>query len=403
MYKLAILNTHPIQYFAPLYRRLAQEPDIDLTVYFCSRQGAEEYLDPGFGERIKWDVSLLDGYKNQFLRNLRRLDAVQGFWSLINPGVVSEMRKGRYDALWVNGHNYATYLLAIIAAKILRIPVLMRCETHLQLHRSKLKRAVRQPLMSFLYNQLVTACLPIGECNKQFYKYHGVKEDRLFQVPYAVDNEYFSTQAEQYRDRSGVKCELGLVQDLPVILFASKLIARKRPMDLLAAFHRVRQLGVPAALVFVGSGEEELSLRNYVRENDLKDVHFFGFRNQSELPKFYSIADVFVLPSENEPWGLILNEVMCAALPVLVSREVGASADLVRHYKNGFLFDAGNLKQLADLLLQLLIDPETRARMGERSASIIATWNYEACVQGVRDALAFTQSSQAPLVVNQAA
>src|SRR5713101_4171019 len=138
MYKLAILNTHPIQYFAPLYRRLAQEPDLDLTVYFCSRQGAEEYLDSGFGERIKWDCSLLDGYKNEFLQNLRRQDTVKGFWSLINPGIVSELRKGNYDALWVNGHNHATYLLAICAARTLKIPVLMRCETHLQLHRSKL-------------------------------------------------------------------------------------------------------------------------------------------------------------------------------------------------------------------------------------------------------------------------
>jgi glycosyltransferase involved in cell wall biosynthesis len=400
--KLAVLNTHPIQYFAPLYRRLSREPDIDLTVYFCSRQGAEEYLDPGFGERIKWDTSLLDGYNHKFLRNLRGKDAVKGFWSLINPQIVGELRKGKYDALWVNGHNHATYLLAICAAKILRVPVLMRCETHLLLNRSNLRRAVRKPLMSFLYNRLCAACLPIGKRNREFYQAHGVSDDRLFQVPYTVDNEYFARQTAAY-DRAEARRELGLAKDKPVILFASKLLPRKRPMDLLLAFQRASKISTQAALVFVGSGEEEQSLKDYVRNNNLSDVHFFGFRNQSELPKFYSVADVFVLPTENEPWGLILNEVMCAGLPVIVSSEVGAAADLVRHGENGLLFEAGNVEQLAGCLRQLVIDRETRNRMGEESRSIISNWDYEACVHGIRQALTVSQSSPKQLAVNQAA
>src|SRR6266480_2212820 len=120
MYKLAILNTHPIQYFAPLYRRLAQEPDLDLTVYFCSRQGAEEYLDAGFGKRLKWDVSLLEGYRYKFLKNALKQDNVNGFWSLINFGIIKELGKNHYDGLLVNGHGHATYILAILSAFILR-------------------------------------------------------------------------------------------------------------------------------------------------------------------------------------------------------------------------------------------------------------------------------------------
>src|SRR6185503_10281762 len=119
MPKLAVLNTHPIQYFAPLYRRLAQEPDLDLTVYFCSRQGLDEYLDEGFGERFKWDTSLLDGYRHKFLPNLRRRDQVTGFLSLINFGIIRELRRNRYDALLVNGHNHASYLIAMVAAKLM--------------------------------------------------------------------------------------------------------------------------------------------------------------------------------------------------------------------------------------------------------------------------------------------
>ncbi|HEV2827459.1 MAG TPA: glycosyltransferase family 4 protein, partial [Pyrinomonadaceae bacterium] len=379
MYKLAVLNTHPIQYFAPLYRRIALEPDIDLTVYYCSRQGSEEYLDEGFGERVKWDIPLLDGYQYKFLNNLWGRDHVGGFGSLINPGIVSELRKYRYDALLVNGHNHITYLLAMLAAKAFGTSVMMRCETHLKLHRSPLKRTLRKPVMSFFYKRLCDLCLPIGTSNKEFYLFHGVEEGRMFTVPYAVDNEYFTSAAKQY-SKTDRRKEFGLPQDKPIILFASKLLSRKRPMDLLLAFQRLQQQGVNAALLFVGSGEREFELKNHVREHELSDVHFLGFKNQSELPKYYSVADVFVFPSENEPWGLVLNEVMCAGLPIIASREIGAVPDLVHHGENGFTYEAGDIDELERCLKQLLEAPEKRELMAKASRAIIGQWNYEYCV-----------------------
>ena len=405
MYRLAILNTHPIQYFAPLYRRLAREPEIDLTVYFCSRQGSEEYLDAGFGERIKWDTPLLDGYQHKFLNNLRAKDQVDGFWSLINPQIISELRNNRYDAVLVNGHNHASYLIAITAAKLLGIPVLMRCETHLNLHRSGLKRAIRKPVMRLLYNYLCEACLPIGTLNREFYLFHGVKENRLFTVPYTVDNQYFATTSAQYVETTDhLKKQLGLPLDRLLILFASKLIPRKRPMDLLRAYHRLTELGVEAALVIVGSGEEETALKKYVEEHQLAHVYFFGFRNQSELPKFYAIADVFVFPSENEPWGLILNEVMCSGLPVVVSRGVGAATDLVRHGENGFIYETGDIEGLSDYLFSIVTaQPELRKQMAQASRQIVDNWNYEQCVAGIKEALATISPANYALAEKQAA
>ncbi len=395
MYRLAVLNTHPIQYFAPLYRRLAREPDIDLTVYFCSRQGSEGYLDAGFGERIKWDIPLLDGYKHKFLKNLGASDQVGGFWSLLNPGIVSELRQNAYDALWVNGHNHATYLVAIYAAKVFSIPVFMRCETHLGLRRSALKRALRTPLMRILYNYLCHSCLSIGTLNREFYLFHGVKEDRLFMVPYAVDNDYFISAAS-HAQPPAVREMLGLPPDKPLILFASKLIRRKRPMDVIRAFHRLRGLGLDSGLIIVGSGEEESALKDYVRAHHVSDVYFFGFRNQSELPTFYSIADAFVFPSENESWGLVLNEVMCSGVAVVVARGVGAAPDLVKNGSNGFVYETGNVEELTILLRRILTSPEMRADMSRDSRKIIAEWNYERCVEGLKEALEQISSTNAP-------
>jgi glycosyltransferase involved in cell wall biosynthesis len=257
--------------------------------------------------------------------------------------------------------------------------------------------------MRILYNHLCDACLPIGTLNREFYLFHGVNKNRLFTVPYAVDNEYFTSSANQYAARADAKEQLGLPVNKPLILFASKLIPRKRPMDVMRAFHRLRTLGVEASLIFVGSGEDEPALKNYVKQQQLTDVYFFGFRNQSELPRYYSVSDVFVFPSENEPWGLVLNEVMCSGLPVVVSQGVGAVPDLVRHGQNGFVYETADVEALSDYLFSILTDPKMRKQMGQTSREIIAGWDNERCVKGLKEALARIESDKCALAERQAA
>lgn len=388
VFKLAILNSHPIQYFAPLYRRLAQEPRLDLTVYFCSHQGVETYFDPGFGKAVQWDTPLLEGYHHCFLPNPRHQDRVGGFFSLINPALVSELHRQRYDALWVHGHNYLSSLMGILAAKVLGTAVLMRAETHLLLRRASVKRALRRPVMRFFYRHVVDRCLPIGTRNREFYLAHNVKAAHLFDVPYVVDNAYFMEQAAPFKAQVKQTREaLGLPVDKPLLLFASKLMPRKRPQDLLQAYHKLRAEGMDAALLYVGSGELEAALKQYVTAHHVPDVYFFGFRNQSELPKVYAVSDVFVLPSENEPWGLVINEVMCAGLPVVASAEIGAVPDLVIDGETGFTFPSGDIERLSQHLKTLVADPALRRQMGENAYNRISAWGFEQCVQGVMAAL----------------
>ena len=166
-YRLAVLNTHPIQYFAPLYRRMSELPDIDLTVFYCSRQGAEARIDPGFQKSFAWDVPLLEGYRYKFLRNWRGEGRIDGFFDLINPGIIGELRKGRYDALLVHGHDVMTNLLGILAAKLSGTAVFMRTETHLLLKRSSLKSTVRRGFVDVM-GRLCDAFLCVGTRNKEF-------------------------------------------------------------------------------------------------------------------------------------------------------------------------------------------------------------------------------------------
>lgn len=392
-HRVAVVNSHSIQYFAPLYRRLAAESDIDLSVYYCSRAGVDEYEDEGFGgETFAWDVPLLDGYDHVFLRNLRGERSPGGFWSLVNLDIVAALRGGDYDAVWLHGHAYATYHLAVLGALIGDSSLLMRCETHLGLERSWSRRLLRRLLMPRFY-QLFDAFLAIGTRNARFYLDFGVSEDRIFMMPYAVENERFVVQSRLTgRQRTERRRNLGLpTGEVPVVLFVSKLTPRKRPMDLLRAFSRFRsEEKQRVALAFVGAGSERERLERFVEREKVSDVYFLGFRNQAELPKIYGACDLFVLPSKNEPWGLVVNEAMCAGLPVLVSDGVGAAEDLVRNGQNGFQYPVGDVVRLAQLIRLLVADRELSRRMGRVSLEIIEQWDFDACVDGVRRALEMT-------------
>ena len=211
-------------------------------------------------------------------------------------------------------------------------------------------------------------------------------------MPYAVDNHYFQSRSEEAREgRVALRNELRLDAGRPVILFASKLQRRKRCTDLLAAYKNLTQgPGVEPLpyLVIVGDGEERAALGRQATESGLEGVRFCGFRNQSELPRFFDLATVFVLPSRHEPWGLIVNEVMNAGRAVVVSDDVGCQPDLVEDGVEGCVFPAGDVAALTDALRRVLARPETAIVMGQRALEKIETWDFEADVRGLRRAIA---------------
>ena len=140
--------------------------------------------------------------------------------------------------------------------------------------------------------------------------------------------------------------------------------------------------------MMVGEGDRHAALREQAKSLEIEQsIRFAGFRNQSELPRFYDLCDVFVLPSLLEPWGLVVNEVMNAGRAVIVSDQVGAAADLVHDGENGLVFPAGNVGRLADALRQILSDPERCRRMGERSRQIIGAWGFQQDLEGLKRAI----------------
>ena len=395
--RLAYLVSHPIQYQAPLLRRIAQEPDIDLTVFFGSDFSVRGYKDEGFGVGVKWDVPLLDGYRHEFLPALRD-NATVGVASPLNYGILSRLRGGRgqsnaaFDVLWVHGYATVNALHGMLAAKALGIPVLLRAESWLKdRERGGAKLAVKQLFFEGL-KQLVAGVLPIGTLNAAYWRHYLGEDFPASLMPYAVDNDYFQKQSQQARTgRKELLGELKLDPSRPVILFASKLQSRKRCEDLLEAYKNLSPgdgIEPNPYLVIVGDGEERAALERRAEESKFNGVRFCGFRNQSELPRFFDIATVFVLPSRHEPWGLIVNEAMNAGRAVIVSDEVGSQPDLVTDGVEGCIFAAGDVEALTAALRRVLATPETAAKMGQRGLERIRTWDFEEDVRGLRQAIA---------------
>jgi glycosyltransferase involved in cell wall biosynthesis len=391
--RLAYLVSHPIQYQAPLLRRVAQEPDIDLTVFFGSDFSVRGYRDEGFGVGVKWDVPLLDGYHYEFLPVLRD-NANPGTLSPLNYGIFSRLRGGRkaaaFDVLWVHGYSSLNTLQGMLAAKSLGIPVLVRAEPWLgDRDRRGATLAVKQ-LFFWLLRDLVDGALPIGTLNTEYWRHYLGEDFPLYRMPYAVDNDYFQGRSEEAREgRAALQNELNLDPARPVILFASKLQSRKRCSDLVEAYKDLSPGSGPRPyLVIVGDGEERAALERQVAESSLEGVRFCGFRNQSELPRFFDLATVFVLPSRHEPWGLIVNEVMNAARAVIVSDDVGCQPDLVEDGVEGCVFPAGDVAALTDALRRVLATPETAVAMGQRGLAKVRAWDFEEDVRGLRQAIA---------------
>jgi glycosyltransferase involved in cell wall biosynthesis len=267
----------------------------------------------------------------------------------LNRGIVSRLR-GRggdlpFDALWVHGYASANSMHGMIAAKALGIPVLLRAESWL---RDRGRSGVMLTLKNLFFcglKLMVDGVLPIGTLNAEYWRHYFGDNVPQFLMPYAVDNGYFAQRArEAEAGRKSLRAELGIDPARPVILFASKLQARKHCDHLIEAYARLSP--APGTepnpyLVIVGDGEERAALEQQAAATGFSSIRFCGFRNQSELPQFFDLATVLVLPSRHEPWGLIVNEGMNAARPAIVSDDVGSGPDLIENGVNGCIYPVG--------------------------------------------------------------
>ncbi len=387
MKKLAVVTSHPIQYYAPWFCYLTRESDFSIKVFYLWDFGVTKQVDAGFQQPIVWDVPLLTGYDYEFVPNLSPKPGTHHFWGLQNPTLLQQVSAYGPDAVLFLSYNYASIYHFLWSWNHEQVPLLFRGDSHRLLSRSSLREWLRQKFIALIY-QRFSACFYVGKANYHYFRHHGVPSQQLFFAPHAVNNEWFFRQAESVdRQAAAWKQALGVPPNHAVILFAGKFESKKRPLDLLQAFVQAKLLQV--SLLFVGAGCLEAELRSQATAHP--HIYFASFQNQTLMPRTYAAADLVVLPSygSGETWGLVINEAMCMSRPVMVSTHVGCAQDLIQPWGNGLIFPAGDVTALAECLRKAFSNRQRLKVWGEASRKIVANYSYAQATQGLREALSY--------------
>lgn len=369
--KLAIICTHPIQYYVPVFKLLAQKTE--LKVFYTA--GKDTHFDKGFNQILNWDIPLYDGYLFEFLINTAKEQGSHHFMGIKNPDAIKHISNFAPNYLLVYGWANFSHL------KILRhfkgkIPILFRGDSTLLTPQSVFKSLIKRIALRYVYRHIDKA-LYVGTNNRAYFKKHGLKEEQLIFAPHAIDNERFSK-----KPTSDIRLQLHIQKHEILILFAGKFEPIKDPGLLLDAFISLNLINVH--LLYVGSGVLETELR--LRAKGYSNIHFMPFQNQTIMPDVYHACDLFCLPSKNDSWGLAVNEAMAAGKAIIVSDKTGAAMDLIDP-GNGCIFQSGNLKDLKVKLSKLVSSRDQLHLKGKYSKEIISSWNFENQVKNILNAI----------------
>jgi glycosyltransferase involved in cell wall biosynthesis len=383
--KLAIVCTHPIQYYAPVFRAIAQSGRLDLKVFYTwSQAHTEGIYDSGFGTAVSWDVPLLDGYDYQFVLNVAKRPGLHHFHGLDTPTLSREIESWGADAILVYTWNSKSHLQALRYFKG-RLPVLFRGDSTLLDHRSWWRATMRRAFLTWVYSH-VDVAIAVGSNNRDYFAWCGLPHRRIALAPHSIDTRRFAANAEAHETLAAQwRRELGIDPDDIVILFAGKFQAKKNPVLLLDAF---KALGAGCYLVFVGNGELEAELRH--RASTIPNVRFMPFKNQSVMPAVYRLGDMFVLPSQGpeETWGLALNEALASGRIVVGSSKVGGARDLIQPEGNGWIFESGDRQGLERILVMAAARGRTQLQaMGSLAQLQSVRWSSEESARRIADAV----------------
>jgi glycosyltransferase involved in cell wall biosynthesis len=389
--RVLLVCTHPVQYFAPILHRMAGHPKFEIQVAYCSLQGAQPGMDTDFGVEVAWDVPLLEGYPWVYVQNRSLRAGLGRFWGMFNPGLWSLVRKGVYDAVIIlTGYRYASFWIALAAAKFSGKAVLFGTDaSELRARDGKRwKSLFKQTFWPALFRQADVVIVPSTR-GVELMRSLGLPANRIVLTPYVVENEWWSEHAATV-DRTAVRRAWGVPDEAPVVLFCAKLQSWKRPQDLLRAF---AACGVPGAhLIFAGEGPLREELKSEAHSLGLNGhVRFIGFANQTQLPEIYRASDLMVLPSEYEPFGVVVNEAMLCGCPVVVSDRVGAGYDLITSGQNGFVFPFGDVESLATILRETLIAPDHLRVLGDAARRRMQSWAPSDNINAVARAVAIAR------------
>lgn len=373
MKRVAFVVSHPIQYYAPLHRRLAARAELQVKVFFTWHSGTEAVLDRGFGAEVAWDVPLTDGYEFERVPNAALNPGTHSFWGLENPTLVERLLEWKPDLVHVTGWAWRSHLIALRALHLRGVETMFRGDSHLLDGVPRGPRWWAKRLVLGRIYSWPSTFLYVGSANRTYFEALGVPAEKLFYCPHSIDVGRFAENAEEREGEAAIwRREIGFSDRDRVLLFAGKFERKKRPVEMLRA---VLEHGDPRIKVLlVGGGELAGEVASLAASN-AERVRVLPFQNQSRMPLVYRLGDLFILPSAwGETWGLAVNEALACGRPVLVSDRVGCGADVIDP-ESGRVFPWQDWLAMTRSAQALLFD--SRAGSGPLAPAARQAWKFD--------------------------
>jgi glycosyltransferase involved in cell wall biosynthesis len=372
--RLVIVTEIVSPYRIPLFNALAKEERVDLHVIFLAE------TDPGLRQWRVYKEEIQFSY--EVLRSKRKRVGRYNF--LWNWGVSAALAAAKPDVILCGGYNYPASWRALWWARRQGVAFFLWSESNPQDQRRG------HALVELLKHEFVSRCngfVVPGQTAREYLRVQGIGDGRIFPAPNAVDNDLFAQAAAKARqDAAGCRKELGL--PARYFVFVGRLVPEKGVFDLLSAYAKLNDsVRKEIGLVFVGDGESREQLEKRAASISPGTVKFAGFAQREQLAAYYALADVLVLPTYSDTWGLVVNEAMSCGLAVVLSRAAGCAADLVRAGENGWLISAGDIAAMAEVMEEIARNPETCAAMGAQSARHIESFSPAAWSAAIATAM----------------
>jgi len=383
--KITILDMSPTHYRVPIYTKLAKRKNIDLMVYFSSDYGIKKSYNKAFGCKLKWENDL-SGFTHKFLKNYHWSKNPLPPKKMWNFGIIKEIIKNKFDAIVIVSYTPLSHELAIIMAKLMGTPIILKEEIDLDKQPKGVKGILKKIFLKIIIKNS-DGLLYGYKKNKEFYKYYGAKEKKLFFFPCAVDNNFFQKEKKKLPKKEILKKKLGFSKDDFIGIFIGRLIKQKNVLHLIKAIEMLQKKKLPIGLIVVGEGDQKKALKDYVKKNKINKIKFVGFKQQRELGKYIKASDISLLASSDDRSPKSLNETMNFDLPAIVTNYVKTAPDLVKVRRTGFIYPVGNIIKLSKYIEKLYKDKILYKHMSKNTANLIKKWNFDKDIEGLLEAV----------------
>jgi glycosyltransferase involved in cell wall biosynthesis len=374
--KVVLIHNIVSPYRIPVFEGLSKHPLIDLTVFYCAKT-----------HKIRqWEVSDSDKYRYRFLSGLT-IEFREIIYH-INFEIIPILLKKEFDIIIIGGCSDFTTQAAFILSKAVNKPVVLWSEG-IDKPQGRLGR-IMSPVINYFIKHSDAIIVP-GTRSENYHITAGAAKNKIFIAPNIVDNEFFITHSARFRqDREHIKKEMN-IPGKKIIIYMGRLTKKKGVDHLIHAFHAISSRIPEVFLIIVGDGPLCTELQDMCKDLHLYHVLFTGWIDGIEKVKYYSIADVFTLPTLSDLCPLVINEAMCCRLPVVTTTAAGCAVNMVFDGENGFIVKPEESKGLGEAIIKIIQDPKLCDGMGERSLTIIREkFNQETCVEGFVSAIKYS-------------